>query len=303
MKTLRMITVRRLPAMLAVVASLVCLWSTAPLAAADQTVKLVLDGAGATTWAIGPIKPGDSGIQTLTLSNSSAYAGVLHIWISSIVNTEGLNPESESGNTAEPGELGDYLLFKTSSTSTALSTNIAMPALINNLPYSAADARYIKIDPFPAGQTVILNWEWELPAQTGNDVQGDGILFDINYMLEQTTTTTPCWILIIMLGLLLILWLIAYLLSGIRGKVFIFDTTTVVPNALVTLVNSDGEEIRRYLTKRNGKYLFRSMKRGDYQLVMASSLPNYEQVVLPEVLVHWKKFQRIVRDLFVRPIA
>jgi hypothetical protein len=266
-------------------------------------MQLIIGGTGATSWNISNIKPGDSGIKTLTLSNSSVYTCVLHIWISNIVNTEGLNPESESGNTAEPGELGDYLLFKTSSTSMALSTNIAMPALINNLPYSATTARYIKIDPFPAGQTVILNWEWELPAQTGNDVQGDGILFDINYMLEQTTTTTPCWILIIMLGLLLILWLIAYLLSGIRGKVFIFDTTTVVPNALVTLVNSDGEEIRRYLTKRNGKYLFRGMKRGDYQLVMASSLPNYEQVVLPEVLVQWKKFQRIVRDLFVCPIA
>ncbi|GAI48978.1 unnamed protein product, partial [marine sediment metagenome] len=34
-----------------------------------------------------------------------------------------------------------------------------------------------------AGHTVSLQWEWELPAQTGNEVQGDGISFTTNYLL------------------------------------------------------------------------------------------------------------------------
>lgn len=151
---------------------------------------LDISGSGAAPWNISNIAPGDSGLKTVTLHNSSGYTCSLHIWISNIVNTEGLNPESESGDTAEPGELGDYLLFKISPPSMALSTNIAMPALINNLPHSATDVYYIKIDPFETGQTVVLNWEWELPPETGNMVQGDSISFDINYLLEESTTTT-----------------------------------------------------------------------------------------------------------------
>jgi LPXTG-motif cell wall-anchored protein len=179
---------------------------------------LNIGGSGAVSWNISNVKPGDSGIETLTLNNSSAYTCVLHIWISNIVNTEGLNPESETGNTAKPGELGEYLLFKTSSTSTALSTNIAIPALINNLPQSATDARYIKIDPFPAGQTVILNWEWELPAQTGNSVQGDSISFDINYLLAPATTTTPPYTLFGLIVAALSLLFLIFLLRRRKKK-------------------------------------------------------------------------------------
>jgi hypothetical protein len=159
------------------------------------TPGLDIGGSGSTSWSIGNIKPGDSGVQTLTLHSNSSYNGILYIWVSDIVNTEGLNPESETGDKAEPGELGNYLLFRINCSSIAFGTTVSMPALINKLPQSAADTNYAKIDPLPSGQTVTLNWEWQLPATTGNDVQGDILTFTINYLLEmavpQEPATTP----------------------------------------------------------------------------------------------------------------
>jgi len=68
-----------------------------------------------------------------------------------------------------------------------LSTNIAFPATIHELPQSAPDANYIKINRLYAGETVTLNWDWEFP-ETGepqNDAQGDSLSFTINYVLEE----------------------------------------------------------------------------------------------------------------------
>jgi uncharacterized repeat protein (TIGR01451 family) len=68
-----------------------------------------------------------------------------------------------------------------------------MPALVAALPQNATDLHYVKILSLAAGETVSLNWNWNLPLSTGNIVQGDGLSLDINYLLEQIVppTTTP----------------------------------------------------------------------------------------------------------------
>jgi uncharacterized repeat protein (TIGR01451 family) len=155
-----------------------------PVAAATPTVDLVLGGTGATPWAIGDIAPGNSGTSTVNLSNTGSKDGVVTIWISNISNGEGANPESETGNTSEPGELGDHLILNVSGTN--LSTNnFTLPAIIGNFPQSANDTKHIYITPLKAGSTLSLQWEWRLPPETGNDVQGDNLSFTINYMLEE----------------------------------------------------------------------------------------------------------------------
>jgi hypothetical protein len=154
-----------------------------PVAAATPTVELVLGGTGATPWAIGAIAPGNSGTNTVTLSNTGFSDGAVTIWLSDIVNSEGANPESETGDTAEPGELGDYLILNV--TGTNLSTDFTLPAKIGDFPQNATDTKHIYINPLKALSTLTLQWDWQLPLATGNDVQGDSLSFTINYALEE----------------------------------------------------------------------------------------------------------------------
>jgi len=156
-----------------------------PISALAQgsVIDLELGGEGAVSWNISNIKPGDTGVKTVTLHNAGSADGFVTIWISDIVSSEGDNPDSEAGDTAEPGELIDHLLFNLSCN--RLSTNLGLPSTINHFPHSSSDVNYIKITSLNAGETVSLSWEWELPPQTGNEAQGDSLSFTINYMLEQ----------------------------------------------------------------------------------------------------------------------
>ena len=106
------------------------------------------------------------------------------IYISDLVSSEGDNPESETGDTAEPGELDDYLLLNISCS--RLHTNISLPTTIDKLPQDASGwPRYCRVTPLSVGDTVTLHWHWELPIETDNDAQGDSLSFTINYMLEE----------------------------------------------------------------------------------------------------------------------
>ena len=160
----------------------------AVIRAADPPVNLVLGGTGATAWNE-YVKPGSSGTKTVTLQNTGTESGSVTIWLSNIISGEGLNPQSETGNTADPGELDLYLLL--SIAVSGLNTNMTLPATIGNFPQSVSDAKFIKINSLNAGDTVTLVWHWKLSPETGNDVQGDMLSFSINYTLEQLTTSTP----------------------------------------------------------------------------------------------------------------
>lgn len=153
-------------------------------AQAADPVKLELGGDGATPWSITDIKPGFSGTKTVTLKNTGYRSGIVYIWITDIVSSEGLpNPESETGDTDEPGELDRYLLLGL--TATGLDTTMTLPALISAFPADVNDTYYIKIGPLAPGQTVTLTWNWQLPPEVGNDVQSDRLSFTIKYTLVE----------------------------------------------------------------------------------------------------------------------
>jgi hypothetical protein len=149
-----------------------------------EPIRLVLGGEGRTSWDIGNIKPGDSGNKTVEFYNDSDSDGDIIIWISDTISGEGMDPESETDDTAEPGELGDYLLFNGSCSH--LDTNLSLPVTIYALPQSAADPHYMKIVTLHARETVVLTWEWEFPksGRHQNNAQGDSLSFTINYLLE-----------------------------------------------------------------------------------------------------------------------
>jgi len=150
---------------------------------AQEPIDLELGGEGATSWDIGNIQPGDTGTKTVTLRNAGYRDGFVTVWISDIVSSEGANPESETGDTTEPGELVSYLLFDLSCIQ--LNTNLGLPAVIENFPQSASSWVYIRVSPLNAGDTVNLHWLWELPYDTGNEIQGDSLSFTIHYVLEE----------------------------------------------------------------------------------------------------------------------
>jgi len=168
---------------LAVIIGLVMLGSLPAPVQAAEPIDLVLGGEGATSWSIGNIMPCDSGTKTVTLQNTGYLDGFVVIWISDIESGEGLNPEPETDKEG-PGELDDYLLFDLStSPGVSIDTDISLPATINDFPPSVDGPGYIWLTPLNAGDTITLYWEWELPCETGNDVQGDTLSFTINYFL------------------------------------------------------------------------------------------------------------------------
>ena len=160
---------------------------SAPVKAAPGPIDLELDATGYTPFAIGNIIPGDRGSKTVELRNVGTEDGLVYIWLSDIIDSEGLNPDSETGDTSGDGELGEYLLLDIDTT--GLSTNLGLPATVDDFPTSSTDLKFIKVISLKAGETRILDWYWSLPYDTGNMVQGDELSFTINYHLREKEDT------------------------------------------------------------------------------------------------------------------
>ena len=91
-------------------------------------MDLELGGEGATPWNLSNIQPAGSGTKTVELRNIGSKDGFVAIWLSDIVSSEGVNPESETGDITEPGEFADLLLLDL--TVDGLSTNIDLPTVV-----------------------------------------------------------------------------------------------------------------------------------------------------------------------------
>ena len=77
------------------------------------TLDLTVDGANdplLVKFTLTDLAPGSSGTITYVLANVGSIDGYVDIQGVTVVNTEGINPESETGDTNEPGELGANLL-------------------------------------------------------------------------------------------------------------------------------------------------------------------------------------------------
>jgi len=161
---------------LALILGLALIGSLPTPAQAQEPIDLELGGAGATSWDITNIQPGDSGTQTVELRNVGTEHGMVTIWISDFEEVDG------GGDGAV---LDDYVMFNLSCL--RLSTNVTLPATIHQLPQSATAPNYINITTLFSGEILILVWEWEF-AETGesqNDSQEDSFSFTINYLLEE----------------------------------------------------------------------------------------------------------------------
>ncbi len=173
---------------------LVCpflLWVPTGQAYGDPFLDLQLDDPAVIRWDISNIAPGDTGLQPINLYNAGNVTGYVYIWIDDLVDDEGLNPEPETGDTSNPGELSHYIsldIINEGMTLKKLSgagrlTKIARPVMLDSFPASSDEALYIATPPVGANETLELQWRWEFLPTAGNDAQGDIVSFSVNYML------------------------------------------------------------------------------------------------------------------------
>jgi hypothetical protein len=157
----------------------------------DPFLDLQLDDPAVIRWDISNIAPGDTGLQPINLYNAGNVTGYVYIWIEDLVDDEGLNPEPETGDTSNPGELSHYIsldfinegmtLRKLSGTGRL--TGITRPVMLDSFPASSDEALYIVTPPVGANETLELQWRWEFLPTAGNEAQGDTVSFSVYYML------------------------------------------------------------------------------------------------------------------------
>ena len=133
----------------------------------------------------------DGMIGIETYHNKGTCDGKAYVTITNINNTEGINPESET-DTDEPGDLGDHLKvtkFVWGETLCGSAGNAHVGDIIANISVNKTlneieDIPYLLGD-LPAGEMYYAEFYWELPADTGNDCQGDVVMFDWKLDLDQ----------------------------------------------------------------------------------------------------------------------
>jgi hypothetical protein len=169
---------------------------TGQIYSAPDTLDLQLDDPAIIRWDISDILPGDSGIQPIDLHNAGDIRGYVYIWISDIADGEGLNPDAETGDTAEPGELSAHVLLNIINpgvdfgklTGSGYIEPYELPVNIAAFPGSSNQALFLLDTAINPGGTLTLQWQWELPPSAGNEVQGDSVSFTFNYMLSSFYT-------------------------------------------------------------------------------------------------------------------
>jgi predicted ribosomally synthesized peptide with SipW-like signal peptide len=131
---------------------------------------------------VADVKPGDSGSKTIALKNDGTIEGTAKIHIKNVANSEGTNPEPET-DTAEPGDLGKYLVLKI--WYDAEGDGFEADDLIVTDEVNDLNSVLTTLGPLGAGQTRNVKIDWELPSDVGNDIMGDSVTFDIEFSLVQ----------------------------------------------------------------------------------------------------------------------
>lgn len=129
------------------------------------------------TFVVDGVKPGDGSSKPaiVKVKNTGGLDGVLKVQIVNVVDTEEENPESETGNVDEPGELSEYILL-----SFSLSGGPVVTKTIKEL-----KGTVYELGSLGANKEKEVQISWKLPGDTGNDIQGDKVTFNIEFVLEQ----------------------------------------------------------------------------------------------------------------------
>ena len=169
-------------------------------AKADESLDLIIDEGVIVPWEINNISPGSSGQVSVDIRNAGSDYGFLAVWIDGIVDSEGENPESETGDTEEPGELSQYLTLSISGgfiDAYTASPAFVLPVALSEFPQSIDSPLQLNDSPLHPNLPIQIQWEWAISPQVTNIIQGDRVSFNIHYILTQDilvqrpSTSTP----------------------------------------------------------------------------------------------------------------
>jgi len=167
---------------------------------AAGTLDLTVDGddVPVTTMDLSNKAPGDFATVTTDLDNVGSITGELDVVIGVIANTGAVIGSSEYAD--ESGDLGanakmalyididengwdvdDVGLNADGTTYTNLDATVLLYDVIDNYTGEFYDAVFSMAD----GDSSQFAIAWEIPSGVGNAIQGDSLVFDITFILEQ----------------------------------------------------------------------------------------------------------------------
>jgi predicted ribosomally synthesized peptide with SipW-like signal peptide len=147
------------------------------------TLNLTIDGLNSPLphFTLNNVKPGDSGNYEVKFKNEGTIAGAhFFIKVLNLTDSEGLNPESETGDKSEsgPGELSSNVqITVTDGTTSYFSGTLKALSLLSNGVEIAGG--------LAADSEKEITLSASIPGEAGNDIQGDTLSFDISAELTQ----------------------------------------------------------------------------------------------------------------------
>jgi predicted ribosomally synthesized peptide with SipW-like signal peptide len=159
------------------------------------TLDLTVDGKNdpeVKNFTLSDMKPGDRfGRKYFTLKNNGSIPGVPKVCLTNLVNTESAGA-SEYENDGEPGELGDNIDLLVDAHGSWLMTSGNKLNTFSERCWTPVDPRDIEfaaqgkevLDP---EETMNFGVRLDIPTTVGNSIQGDGVSFDLEFSLEQTS--------------------------------------------------------------------------------------------------------------------
>jgi spore coat-associated protein N len=158
------------------------------------TLDLTINGGNSavTTFNAPAVVPGDTGSGSSTLRNAGSLSGNLSLAFSTVTNTAGLDG---TGNLGAAALMAVYIDVNNNSAWDAGDiglksdgTTYAAPAALNYAVINSYGSRgFTGLATLAAGISRQITINWQVPASTGNEIQGDGLSFGVTFTLNQVS--------------------------------------------------------------------------------------------------------------------
>ena len=142
------------------------------LVVCDQSGENCQEGSAVPVlFELGNVVPGDIGSTALTLKNIGNIDGRASMKITNVVSSSGTTPEPEPF--PDEGEL-DENFYINIITANGLTTGGYIIDMAN---------QSIDLGTLKPGKVLLVEIEWKIPEQVGNEIQGDELSFDMEFRL------------------------------------------------------------------------------------------------------------------------
>jgi hypothetical protein len=252
---------------------LACSGITNRVAAQTRAIELQLGSENTTKITLDNLKPGTRGEWAVNLRNSGVETGTVQIWIADIVieTPDGGAMQTISLSSTDPVP---NLIFDISHP--LLSTNLSLPAGLDQLPQANTSDTYLRLKSLGANQATTLNLTWKYPGTVDKSGENQTITlsFNINFLLKRSVITNNifctffscfcCWYLvfIVCFGVLPLIW---WLFIKKKEWTFISDHGAVlsaIANRGLTKAKNIASDIR--MSERVVKKVIRDLEEAGY---------------------------------------